>query len=165
MNWNIFKKGSILYTGIRKVMRILFVCTGNSCRSPMAELYFNSEVQKRNISNLEALSAGVAAFSGDTISVNAASVMAENAIVSDGFRSRRFTPLLADECDLIVCMGESHRRAVLAEYPECKDKICLLMDLISGGDVPDPFGGDVDRYRKVFAEMRPALDALIERVS
>ena len=142
-------------------MRILFVCTGNSCRSPMAELYFNSEVQKRNIAGLEALSAGVAAFPGDTISVNAASVMAENAIASEGFRSRRFTPFLADECDLIVCMGESHRNAVLAAYPVCKDKVCLLMD----GDVPDPFGGDVDCYRKVFAKMRPALDALIERIS
>lgn len=87
--------------------------------------------------------------------------MAEYSIDSSGFRSARFTPELAREYDLLVAMTESHRQAMAEIAPSAAGKIRLLAD----GDVPDPFGGSVGHYTRVFEAMKPALDALFRAVS
>ena len=142
-------------------MRILFVCTGNSCRSPMADLYFNALCRQAGRDDLEAGSAGIFAWDGSPISRQAAAVMAEYSIDSSGFRSARFPPELAREYDLLVAMTESHRQAMVEIAPSAAGKIRLLAD----GDVPDPFGGSVGHYTRVFEAMKPALDALFRAVS
>ena len=143
-------------------MRIMFVCTGNSCHSPMADLYFNALCRKANRPDIDACSAGICAWDGSPISRQAAAVMAALGVDSAGFRSARFTPSLARECDLLVAMTGSHKVAMAEIAPSEAGKIRLLLE---AGDVPDPFGGSVEHYTRVFESMKPALDALFRSVA
>lgn len=143
-------------------MVVLFVCTGNTCRSPMAELFLRAELAKRGLSQITVRSAGLAAFANDTISANAAAVMAEYGIDASAFRSTGLTAELIDSCDLIFTMTSSHRQSIVRALPDSAEKTATLLSLVSGNDVPDPFGGTVNEYRKVFEAMRPALLELVQ---
>lgn len=145
-------------------MRILFVCTGNSCRSPMAELYFDDLCRRAGRSDFLVRSAGTCTGDGGTVSRGAASVMQALNIDSSRFRSRSLTPAMAAESDLIVAMTASHRQAVLALAPDAASKVHLLLDFDGGGDVPDPFGGSDACYQAVFARMKPALENLAKQL-
>ncbi|MBQ7597255.1 MAG: ribosomal protein S18-alanine N-acetyltransferase [Clostridia bacterium] len=132
------------------MLRVLFVCSGNTCRSPMAALLLQSMADKEKLP-VQAQSAGLAAFSGDCASENAVAVMRELGLDLSAHRARPVSQYLLEESDLVVCMSEGHRRA-LAPFVE-SEKL-----LVPPGGVPDPFGGDLAAYRAC----RDALSAYIK---
>ncbi len=104
-------------------MQVVFVCTGNTCRSPMAECYARAYLQKKGCSDIECCSAGVAAMTGDTASLHAVELMASLGLDLSTFRSRVLSRLLLESSEYVVVMGRSHRQAILNVAPEFASKL------------------------------------------
>jgi protein-tyrosine phosphatase len=134
-------------------MKVLFVCTGNTCRSPMAELCFARMTGGR----IRCASAGVYAFDGEAMSENSLAVLAENSIDGSNFRSQSVTFDLVDSSDWIITMSNSHRQELLMRFPEAAAKCAVLCRFSGGGDIPDPYGQSVAVYRKTYAAIESAL--------
>lgn len=130
-------------------MKIVFICTGNTCRSPMAEGYLKSFF----IPSLTVLSRGLCA-DGSAVSDNAKSVMKKAGININDHISKNFSESDKD-ADLFICMSESHKSA-LENYGIPKDKITVL-----GGGISDPFGCGEDIYLKCRNEIFTAIDNMV----
>lgn len=130
-------------------MNILFVCSGNTCRSPMAEGYVNS--LKRE--DLIATSAGFG-FSGDEVSKNSVLAMADIGIDISAHRSRTLSTFLIDSADKIICMTSSHKNALLSAGVS-PQKVSVL-----GNGIPDPYGGTLEVYKNCLREIVVEIDKL-----
>ena len=131
-------------------MIILFVCTGNTCRSPMAEGYLKS----KNLPDVRVESRGISA--GECpVSENSSKAMAEIGIDLNGLISEQLSTADLAVADKIYCMSPSHK-TVLDMYTS-PDKVEIL-----GGGIPDPFGGDIQIYKECRDKIISAIDELIE---
>lgn len=131
-------------------MNVLFVCTGNTCRSPMAEAYLDS----KNIDNLCVKSKGISA-DGSPVSENSVKTMADIGIDISGLVSEQLNTTDLIWADKIVCLSLSHK-TVLKMYVS-EEKITVL-----AGGISDPFGGDLEIYTKCRDEIVNAIDSLLE---
>ena len=147
--------------------KIIFVCTGNTCRSPMAEIIFKAEMKKRNITTVTVKSAGIAA-EGDSINPKSATVLKEK-----GYRLGKFTPTQLDEkllkdALILICMTESQREKVAyAVAKVCgadKQRKVQSFYSLAGDEVPDPYGKDIDCYRYVFEIISMSMNKLFEKI-
>lgn len=133
-------------------MNILFVCTGNTCRSPMAEGYLKS----KNINGLCVESRGLGA-DGSPVSKNSALAMAETGIDIEKHISRLLTAEDIAWADKIICLSPSHK-AILESVMGESSKLSVL-----GNGIPDPFGGDINAYRQCRDEIISAIDLCLEK--
>jgi protein arginine phosphatase len=146
-------------------MKIIFICTGNTCRSPMAEAYFKYLCEKSGL-DIETGSAGTFAGIGEPAAANSIQTMAELNIDLSNFSSTPLTVELIDSSDMIICMTSSHRFQVGAMHAKMLKKTHLLGDFTENGhDIADPYGSALPNYRNCFEEMKPLLDNLLKKVS
>lgn len=151
---------------------VLFVCSGNTCRSPMAEGLLRKIAEERGLGGedgIMVMSAGLAAWEGDPASEHARTVAAEEGFDLGAHRARRLVPEMVREADLVLAMTERHKAAIVALVPEARDKVFTLKEFAQQGaegglDVGDPYGGSVEVYRRTMAEIKEALTRGFDRI-
>ncbi len=150
-----------------KKKKVLFVCTGNTCRSPMGEGLFRKLVAEN--SDYEVLgSAGVAAYPGDKISPETAAVLKQQSADAGvkEFRSRSVDAEMLESATHVFAMTESHLDMLIQAFPDYAEKYNLVCDFVSfngkvGIDLPDPIGQGPRAYNAVAKVFEHALPALV----
>src|SRR2546421_5873302 len=143
---------------------VLFVCTGNVCRSPMAEGIFRQAVQGRG--NYRVISAGLGAMEGQPPSAHAVEAVKELGIDISGQRSRMLSPELVAQADYIFGMTHSHVDTVMLLYPHAAEKTFLLrefdetLDLFEK-DISDPIGGSYESYPNFRHQIEQGISSLL----
>lgn len=144
-------------------MKILFVCTGNTCRSCMAEAIFNS-LKKDN--SLLSFSAGIAAIPHSKTSLNSASIIKEKFALDISDRCAvKLNEGLISEYDLILTMTSYMKDLLVHNFPQYKEKIDSLNSYVGiKGDIVDPYGGNISVYADTFLDLENSILLLLNKL-
>jgi protein-tyrosine phosphatase len=170
--WKILREGIVMSTAIQRLSAclIVFVCTGNTCRSPLAEALFKKMLADRLGCQPQQLaergfvvrSAGLAAVSGAPAAAEAVLVAKERDADLEGHLSRPLHPDLAAHADYILAMTHAHLTSIGLRYPDLGSTPRLLCP--EGEDVPDPLGADCDAYRQCARQIESCLEKFLPEV-
>ncbi|MBM7662450.1 protein-tyrosine phosphatase [Bacillus mesophilus] len=141
-------------------MNLLFVCTGNTCRSPMAEA-----IAKHLSNDIHIKSAGVYAVEGSAASIHTVEALSEQGVPIN-HSSQGLTKNLVDWATYIFTMTQSHKDMIVRQYPESLPKIYTIKEFAqnSQSDVMDPYGGPIEVYRQTFNELNEVVQALLKEL-
>ena len=170
--WRVVREAALSEAEIRSAAakRILFICTGNTCRSPMASALGRAMLAKRlgvtadrlNEAGYDVSSAGVAASEGMPAAAHAIEVVKSRGGSLQGHASRRATERMVLGADYVVAMTRDHLDLLLDAVPEVEGRARLLHS--GGGDIDDPVGMDLGTYRKTADEIERHLSVLLDEV-
>lgn len=156
-------------------MNVLFVCTGNTCRSPIAEEVADDAVDRStHYKDMSFDSAGTFACEGEPASEEAIEVMQEIGLDIEKHRAQQFTKELADWADIILAMEAKHIEEMEAMAPDDEHKMHTLLGFAqgvdrypgeAGYDITDPYKEDIEVYREARDQIAAAIDKALQRIS
>lgn len=150
----------------KQIENILFVCTGNICRSPFAQGLFTKIAAQQGLKGVAADSAGLLALPDNTAAHLAQRVAAEHGVNLAEHKAKSVSKDLVAWSDLIFVMEKSHEDALLGAFPEGAGKVLLLRHFARHGSrrrgIADPYGLQYDAYRFCFLDIQDAVSGLLE---
>lgn len=169
-HYKVLRLGVVPENTLRRLgsLMILFVCTGNTCRSPMAEAICRKLLAERLGCPIEELddhavivmSAGIAAAASGQATPEAVHVMSSMGLDLRDHETQPLSEPQVRHADLIYTMTQSHRQAIVAQWPGASERVQVLST--SGGDISDPLGGPLERYQRCAAQIEKELRARIK---
>jgi len=146
------------------MQKILFVCTGNTCRSPLAQVLAQKLFDDSGL-GFVADGAGVFAYDGDEASANSAKIASRLGLTLDAHVAKCVTLESIEEARLVVCLTTGHKNHLLATYPKYIEKIMTLSELCGDDiDISDPFGGSLEIYEKCATQIKQYIEKIDWRI-
>ncbi len=158
------------FTMQENIKKVMFICTGNTCRSAMAEGLFKKLLQDRGIKDVQVYSAGIHASTGEYSTDEAITVMKEDYDVNIlNHQSVNVKNSNIKEMDLILCATHAQLTTLEYMYPELDHKIFTIKEYAYGPeiqdtDIDDPWGYNVEVYKKCAKEIYDSLQKIIEKL-
>ena len=144
---------------------ILFVCTANICRSPVAEGLLRERLREQGLESWQVSAAGTWARFPRNAARHRIEVLGEQGIDISNHRAREVTGEILKEADLILCMETGHAEAIRAEFPEVADRVHLLTEMAGQRySVKDPYGGPRPHFERMVGELSELLDRGLPRI-
>jgi len=157
--------GDVRPDAATKDIRLLYVCTGNTCRSPMAEVLTRARAAQRGLSGIRIRSAGTMAYEGSPASAGARTAVGDRGLELDRHAARLLGEDELEWADLVLAMSPSHLAAVEAlGRGRCYAEVITAFAGDVSGGVQDPFGGSDEHYRDTCAQLERLVEAVLDRL-
>ena len=145
-------------------MKIMFICTGNICRSAMAHVMLEDKAKKQN-KDIQVYSCGVFAQNGDKSTKEAIEVMKEYGINLENHRATNIRNSDIEQMDIILCATTAHKNNVINIYPNLEEKIFTMKEYVeypkNDLDIKDPWGFDINTYRRCAKEIEDCIEKMM----